>query len=46
VWNGEPVEDFLLLLGSNAVVLVEEVEEFGLGFLKRGVGAGFEISKI
>jgi hypothetical protein len=41
VWNGEPVEDFLLLLGSNAVVLVEEVKEFRLGFLKRGVSAGF-----
>jgi hypothetical protein len=46
VRDGKPVEDFLFFLGSNTVVLVEEIKEFRLRFLKRGVGAGFEISKI
>jgi len=32
--NGEPIEDFLFLLGSDAVVFVEKIEEFGLGFFE------------
>lgn len=38
--NAIPVKDFLLLLGTNAVVLVEEVEELALGLFERGIGAG------
>jgi len=41
-----PVEDFLLLLSSNAVVLVEEVEERALWLFKRSIGAGLEVSQI
>ena len=44
--DGEPIKDFLFLLRSDAVVLVEEVEELGFGFFEGSVGAGLEISKI
>ena len=44
--DGKPVKDFLFLLGSNAVVLVEEVEELGLWFFQRSVCAGFEVTEI
>ena len=41
-----PVEYLLLLLRSDAVVLVEEVKEWTLGLLERGIGARFEVSQI
>ena len=41
-----PVEDLLLLLGANAVVLVEEVEERAFRLLERGIGAGFEVAQV
>lgn len=44
--NAVPVKDLLLLLGADTVILVEEVEELALGFFERGVGAGFEVSKV
>jgi hypothetical protein len=44
--DGKPVEYFLFLLGSNAVVLVEEVEELGLWFFQRSVCAGLEVAEI
>lgn len=46
VRHGEPIEHLLLLLGSYAVVLIEEVEKLGLRFFQRSVGAGFQISQI
>lgn len=44
--NAIPIEDLLLLLGSDAVILVQEIKERALWLLKRGIGAGLEISKI
>jgi hypothetical protein len=46
VRNAVPVEHFLLLLRSYAVVLVEEVKEWTLGLLKRSVCARLEIAKV
>lgn len=39
VGDAVPVEDLLLLLGADAVVLVEQVEKGALGLLERRVGA-------
>lgn len=44
--NAVPVKDLLLLLGTDAVVLVEKVEELALGLFQRGISAGLEISQI
>lgn len=41
-----PVEYFLFLLGSDAVVLVEEVKERALGLLERRIGSRLEIAQI
>lgn len=41
-----PVEDLLLLLGANAIVLVEEIQEARLGLLEGGIGARFQIPQI
>lgn len=44
--NAVPVEDLLFLLGSDAVVLVQEVEERALGLFEGGIGAGLEVTKV
>ena len=44
--DGEPIEYLLLLLGSDAVVFIEEVEKLGLRFFQRSVSARFQISQI
>ena len=44
--NAVPVEDLLLLLRSDTVVLVEEVQERTLGFLEGRIGAGLEVTEI
>jgi hypothetical protein len=44
--NRVPVEDLLLFLGANAVVLVQEVEEWALGLFQRGVGARLEVAQV
>ena len=41
-----PVEDFLLLLRSNAIVLVKEVKERTFRLLQRGIGAGFQVTQV
>ena len=41
-----PVEDFLLLLRSNAIVLVKEVKERTFRLLQRGIGAGFQVAQV
>ena len=41
-----PVEDFLLLLSTDAVVFVEEVEESTLGLLERSIVASLQVTKI
>jgi hypothetical protein len=41
-----PVEDLLLLLCSDAVVLVQEIQERALGLLQGSIGPGFQISQI
>jgi hypothetical protein len=46
MWDGEPVEDFLFLLCSDAIVLVEEVEEFGFRLFQRSVSSGFEVAEV
>lgn len=46
VGHAVPVEDLLLLLGPDAVVLVEEVQEAALGLFQRGIGAGLQVSQI
>ena len=46
MWDTVPVEHFLLLLSSDAVVLVHEVEERALWLLERCVGSGLEVAQI
>jgi hypothetical protein len=46
MWHAVPVKDLLLLLRSDAVVLVEEVKERALWLLEGRVVAGFEVSQI
>lgn len=41
-----PVEDLLFLLGPDAVVLVEKVEEGALWLFQGCVGAGFEVTQV
>lgn len=41
-----PVEDLLLLLGPDAVVLVEEVEERALGLFEGRISSGLEVSQV
>jgi hypothetical protein len=41
-----PVKDFLLLLRSNAVVLVQEVKEAALWLLEGGICARFQVSQV
>jgi hypothetical protein len=41
-----PVENLLLLLGTDAVVLVQEVQERTLGLLQGRIGPGLEISQV
>jgi hypothetical protein len=41
-----PVENLLLLLCSDAVVLIQEIEESGLWLLKGGIGARLQVSQI
>ena len=41
-----PVEHLLLLLRSNAIVLVHEVEEGALWLLERRIGARLEVAQI
>ena len=46
MWYTVPVENLLLLLCSNAVVLVKEIQKSTLGFLKGGVGARLQVSQV
>ena len=46
MWDAVPVEDLLLLLRANAIVLVEVVQEWTFGLLKRSVGASLEIAQV
>ena len=41
-----PIEDLLLLLGADAVVLVEEIEEGAFRFFERRVGSSLEVAQI
>ena len=41
-----PVEDFLLLLRSNAIVLVKEVKERTFRLLQRRIGTGFQVAQV
>jgi hypothetical protein len=41
-----PVKDLLLLLSSDAVVLVKEVEEGTLGLLQRSISSRLEVSQV
>lgn len=41
-----PVENLLLLLGSDTVVLVEKVEKRALWLFQRRIGASFEVAQI
>ena len=44
--NAVPVEDLLLLLSSNAIVLVQEIEERTLGLFQRSICTRFEVSQV
>ena len=46
MWHAIPVEHLLLLLRSDAIVLVHKVEEWTLGFLERCIGARLEVAQI
>jgi len=41
-----PVEDLLLLLGADAVVLVQKVEKGTLWFFERSISARLEVSQV
>lgn len=41
-----PVKDLLLLLGADAVVLVQKVEKWALGLFERSVSARLEVSQV
>jgi hypothetical protein len=44
--NAVPVENLLLLLGTNAVVLVQEIQERTLRLLQSRIGPSLEISQV
>lgn len=44
--NAVPVENLLLLLRSDAVVLVKEIEKRAFGFLEGRIGAGFQVAQV
>lgn len=46
MWHAIPIEHLLFLLCSDAVVLVQEVEEWALWFFERSVGAGLQIAQV
>lgn len=46
MWHAVPVEHLLLLLSSDAVVLVQEVEEWALGLFQRSVCSGLQVSQV
>jgi hypothetical protein len=46
VGNAIPVENLLLLLSTDAVVLVQEIQECALGLFQSRIGSGLEISQI
>ena len=41
-----PIEDLLLLLSSDAIVLVKEIKERAFRFLERSIGPSFQVSQI
>jgi hypothetical protein len=41
-----PVEDLLLLLGSDTIVLIEKIEERALWFFEGGVCTGLEVTQV
>ena len=46
MWHAIPVEDLLLLLCSNAVVLVQEIQEATLWLFERGISARLQVSQV
>ena len=46
MWHAVPIKHLLLLLRSDAVVLVHEIEERALWLLERRISARFEIAQI
>ena len=46
VGDAVPVEDLLLFLGTDAVVLVEEVEKGALGLFQGGIGSSLEVAQV
>lgn len=44
--NAVPIKDLLLLLRSNAVILVQEIEERTLGLFQRSICARFEVPQV
>ncbi len=46
MWYAVPIKNFLLLLCSNAVVLVKEIKESTLGLFQGGVGARLQVSQV
>lgn len=46
MWHAVPVKDLLLLLCSDAVVLVEEIEETTLWLFEGGIGARLQVTKV
>ena len=46
MWHAVPIKHLLLLLRSNAIVLVHEVEEWALWLLERSIGARLEVAQI
>lgn len=41
-----PIKDLLLFLGSDAVVLVKEIEERALRFFQRSIGPSLQVSQV
>jgi hypothetical protein len=46
VWHAVPVKDLLLLLGTDAVIFVQEVQETALRLFQCRVGTSLEVAQI
>ena len=46
MWDAVPIEHFLLLLRSDAVIFVHEVEECALRLFKGCIGARLQVTKV
>lgn len=46
MWYAVPVKDLLLLLRTNAVVLVQKIQKGTLGLFERSISTRLEVSQV